>query len=199
MGSLILDARRIVEPTVEPVSLDEAKLHLRVDHSDEDTLIDSLIVTARKQAERVGWLSCCTQTWRLFLAGWPTQPVLLPRHPVQSIVSVKWYDSSDVQQTLSASVYALVPEAGCDAQLALAAKQVWPTAELSDRRYPVVVEYVAGWDANSVPVTIKQYMLLLIGAMYENRDSVVVGAGISTVIDLPFLDGLIDDYRGFRY
>lgn len=199
MGSLILDARRIVEPTVEPVSLDEAKLHLRVDHSDEDTLIDSLIVTARKEAERVGWLSCCTQTWRLFLTGWPTQPVLLPRHPIQSIVSVKWYDSSDAQQTLASAVYVLVPDAGCDAQLALAANQTWPTAQLSDRRYPVVVEYVAGWDENSVPVTIRQYMLLLIGAMYENRESVAVGAGITMAVNMPFMDGLLDEHRGFRY
>lgn len=194
----ILDARRVTEPTAEPITLDEAKLHLRVvDGSDEDTLIDSLIAAARQEAERLGWLSCCTQTWRLYLTGWPAGPVLLPRHPIQSITSVKWYDASDAQQTLSASVYALVPEAGCDAQLALASGQAWPTAELSGRMYPVVVEYVAGWAENAVPAAIRQYMLLLIGAMYEQRQSVVVGGG--SLVEMPFVEGLLDDYRGFRY
>ena len=198
--TMILDARRIVEPTEEPVSLGEAKLHLRVDGSDEDTLIDSLILTARQEAERLGWLSCCTQTWRLYLTGWPAGPVLLPRHPIQSIVSVKWYDASDVQQTVSSTVYALVPEAGCDAQLALANGQAWPTAELSGRMYPVVVEYVTGWGAAAaVPAAVRQYMLLLIGAMFENREAAIPVPGVSGVLVMPFVDGLLDEYRGFRY
>lgn len=198
--SLILDTRRIAAPTFEPVSLDEAKLHLRVDHADEDAAIDALIVTARNEVERVGWLSVCSQSWRLHLTGWPDAPVILPRHPIQSITSVKWYDSSDTQQTLASTTYALVPDAGCDARLYLAGGgQAWPTAELSDRQYPIVVEYVAGWTADTIPAAIKHYMLMLIGSLYEHRESTVMVPGVSMAIEMPFVDGLIDEYRGFRY
>ena len=196
----ILDARLKTAPTDEPVTLDEAKEHLRVDHGDEDALIDSLIVAARKQAESEGWLSCCTQTWTLYLTGWPGAPLLLPRHPVQSIVSLKYYDADDVAQTVATTVYTLTPAPGEDAHLWLKAAQEWPSAELSERLYPVEVEYVTGYgNGVDVPADIRQWLLLRIGSMYENRESVQVVPGVSNSISLDFADSLLSDHRGFRY
>lgn len=198
--SIILSARRVVEPTVEPLLIGETKLHLRVDDDYENALISSLIITARNECERVGWLSCCTQTWRVYLSQWPVSPLLLPRHPVQSISSIKYFDEADAEHTLSNSIYALTPAPGLDASVSLAADQDWPSEPLSTRQYPVVIEYVTGFGgSSSVPRAIKQWMLLQIGAMFEQREAVQLVPGVSNAIKLDFIDGLLDEYRGFRF
>lgn len=185
-----------------PIGLDEAKRHLRVDDdiSDDDALIAGLIAAVTAQAENDGWLSCCTQSWTLYLSAWPDEPLLLPRHPIQSIVSVKYYDASDVAQTVVSSVYMLTPAPGLDAKLWLKHGQQWPTAELSERQYPIEVEYVTGFGADTaVPQPIKAWMLLRLAALYENREAALVVPGVSNAIKLDFVDGLLEPYRGFRY
>lgn len=195
-----LSARRVVEPTVEPLTLSAVKLHLRVDGNDENGLIHSLITTARILCEQHGWLSCCTQTWRVYVSSWPQTPLLLPRHPIQSISSIKYFDAADAEHTLSSSIYVLTPAPGLDAYLSLAADQNWPSESLSTRRYPIEIEYVAGFgDESSVPRTIKQWMLLQIGTMFEQREAVQIVPGVSNSIKMDFVDGLLDEYRGFRY
>jgi uncharacterized phiE125 gp8 family phage protein len=49
---------RVTEPAVNPVTLSEAKAHLRIDANDEDTLISSLVTTATRWAE-----DYCDRTW----------------------------------------------------------------------------------------------------------------------------------------
>ena len=61
-------------PAVEPVSLAEAKAHLRVDGSAEDTLIASLIVTSRLHVEAALGLALITQSWSWYLDAWPAGP-----------------------------------------------------------------------------------------------------------------------------
>ncbi len=58
-------------PSVEPVSLAEAKAHCRVDGTAEDTLIASLIVAARMHVERALDAALIAQGWSLYLDGWP--------------------------------------------------------------------------------------------------------------------------------
>lgn len=61
-------------PAVEPVTLAEAKAHLRVDGTAEDTLIGSLIVTSRLHVEAAMGLALVTQSWSVFLDAWPPGP-----------------------------------------------------------------------------------------------------------------------------
>lgn len=77
-----------VQPTVEPVSLEEAKLHLRVDSADDNVLISSLIKTARELAEQETHRVFITQTWRMYLDQAPSV-IEIPKPPLQSIVSIK--------------------------------------------------------------------------------------------------------------
>ena len=58
-------------PVVEPLSLAEAKAHLRVPHADDDAYISTLIVSARLRVERQTGLRLITQNWSQFMDCWP--------------------------------------------------------------------------------------------------------------------------------
>ncbi len=78
-----------VGPVVEPVSLDEAKAHLRIDGGAEDALIISLILTSRLHIEAALGLALITQSWTLKRDAWPKgESVGLMLRPVQNIVAV---------------------------------------------------------------------------------------------------------------
>ena len=82
----------ITPPTVEPVSLAEAKLHLRVDFDDDDALIESLISAARVAAETLTGRQSCTARWIRTLDGFPCSSLQLHRCPVQSVVEISYQD-----------------------------------------------------------------------------------------------------------
>ncbi len=95
-------------PTVEPISLTEAKLHLKVDGSDDNTLISALIETARRLAEAETKRAFITQTWQMYLDSAAAE-IRIPKPPLQSIESIKVI--SAVQSTVdqnSASGQALL-------------------------------------------------------------------------------------------
>jgi uncharacterized phiE125 gp8 family phage protein len=77
-------------PSLEPITVAEAKVHLRLDSTVEDILIASLILTSRLHIEAALGLALVTQSWRLQLDAWPTgAAVTLPLHPVSSLTSVR--------------------------------------------------------------------------------------------------------------
>ena len=75
-------------PAVEPVSLSDAKAHMRVDAADEDTLISTLIVAARVAAEAEIRRVMISQSWRAFIETWPADGVELPVQPMLSVEAV---------------------------------------------------------------------------------------------------------------
>jgi len=76
-------------PALEPVTVSEAKAHLRLEGSAEDILIGSLIVTSRLHVEAALGLALITQGWRLTLDRWPEAgEVRFPLRPIQSITSI---------------------------------------------------------------------------------------------------------------
>ncbi len=79
-------------PTLEPITLDEAKLHLKVDAAADNALITRNIKTARIVGEKESHRVFITQTWQLF---YDTEPAVIeiPRSPLQSITSIKTIDS----------------------------------------------------------------------------------------------------------
>lgn len=169
-------------PTVEPITLAEAKAQCRVDISDDDALIESLIGAAREYCEKLDWRAYLTQTLELWLEEWPCDDEIeLPRPPLQSVTSVKYYDTADAETTLSTAVY-YVNTISQPGEVHLKYQQTWPTAILRDYN-AICITYVAGWtSAALMPKTIKQAMLLLIGHWYENRETATVGA-VSREID----------------
>lgn len=184
----------ITPPSTYPVTLAEAKLHCRVDIADDDALITAFITAATETAEQKTGRAIMAQTWELTLDAFP-DALELTRVPVQSITSVKYYDTAGVQQTMSNTLYAL--DATDDfgfAHISPVYAGAWP--ETRDQTNAVAVRYVAGYaDAASVPEGIKQWIKLMVSTMYENRETEAYSSrAVSTTVQMSFVDRLLDRY-----
>lgn len=167
----------ITPATEEPLTVDDAKLHCRVDHTDEDTLFETLILAARETAEDRTGRQLCTATWELKRDAFPGagEPLLLPRVPLQSITSIKYIDSAGTEQTWGSSNYqaSLSREPG---RIVPAFATPWPVARLIADA--VRVRYASGYGtAAAVPAGLKAAMRLLVGHWYANREEVAAGVG----------------------
>ena len=163
----------VTPPASEPLTVAQAKSHLRVDHTDDDTLITGYIEASRQYVEERCWCSVQAQTWKLLLNDWPHEPLTLPRGPVVSISSVRYQTAINTWVTLASDQYALLQ----DGRWWLAYDMQWPTTALYGWE-PVEITYTAGVGASTA---LRQAMLLLIGHWYENREAVVVTPGVTAV------------------
>lgn len=165
---------RITDASVEPLSLAEARHHLRVDHSVDDAEISAMVTAARQSAESYTRRAFIEQTWKLTLDRFPCWEIMLPRPRLQSIEEITYIDSQGAEQTLSPSLYraALLSEPG---RLTPAYNQSWPsTREITDA---VTIEFIAGYGSTAaeVPAPIVQAIKLMLGLYYTNRSSVAIG------------------------
>jgi len=166
----ILYSNVTTEPTVEPVVIGEAKLHLRVDHSDEDTLIAILIQAAREWVEKRTGRSLINQTRTAKMDFFPrTNTIRLPYGKVSSLTSIYYYNDSEVSTLLAASEY--WTDFTNDISRIIV-KNSWPSTY--DMPNAVTLVYVAGYGsaASNVPRPLKQAMFLIIGHLYEHREQV---------------------------
>lgn len=186
MGLSLLTA-----PATEPVTLSEAKLHLRVEHSADDTLITALISTARQTAEHRTGRAMISQQWRMTLDAWQDS-IELPNPPLISIEAITYLDDSGTRQTLAGSSYQAITDT-TPGSVQPAYGLTWPTARAVAGS--IRIDYTAGYaNAAAVPQPIKAWMLLAIGTWYAHREA---SAEQSKTAELPrtFWDGLLDPYR----
>jgi uncharacterized phiE125 gp8 family phage protein len=170
----VLDLTVITPPTGDPVSRIEAKAHLRVDHTADDTLIDALISAATQSAENTTQRALLTQTLEMRLDAWPASRVWLPRPHAATIVSVKYTPYGGTEQTLASAAYAL--RTGTDPGQLIFDRLLLPGDALATLAAPIAIRYTAGYGlAAAVPAAIKQAMLLMIGHWYANREAVSIG------------------------
>lgn len=172
----------VVTPAAEePVTLDEAKAHCRVEITADDSLITALIVAARQVVETLTKRCLVTTTFDLTLEYFPPGPALqqssgrirIPNPPLQSVTTLKYYDSEGTLATWDASNYRVL--AGTPGSIVPVYNEDWPT--IREQPEAVVVRYVAGYgDAEDVPQSLKQAVLLLVGHWYENREAANVNA-----------------------
>lgn len=162
-------------PAEEPVSLERAKVHLRVDHDVEDSLIASWLIAAREMSEIHTGRRWISQAVRLTLQDWPCEEIggvhgaiLLPTDPVLSVESVKYYATTGTLTTLAVSEYQTWLDHS-PPLVAPAPTKVWPTVQ-ADRLAAVQVAFTAGYaDATAVPEGAKAAILLCLAYWYENR------------------------------
>ncbi|MGD9866731.1 MAG: head-tail connector protein [Hyphomicrobiales bacterium] len=165
-------------PAVEPLSLAEAKAHLRLDGDDEDALVTSLIATARTHVERTLDLALLTQGWSLLLDRWPDAgPVGIPLAPVQSVTSVEVADAGGGKETFAAEHYFL-DAASTPARLTPTGSQPWPRP--GRRAAGIEIAFTAGFgdEADDVPPPIRQALLLLAAHWFETREPVSLAGAV---------------------
>lgn len=169
----------VTAPTEEPITLDEAKAHLRVDATDEDDVIGSLIEAARQHVENFTHRRLITQTWDYKLDGFPSGDLELPLAPLLTSTApvVTYTDSAGAAQTWAASNYTVDAPSGPWARrgrLFLNYGILYPSTRSIDQA--VSIRFLCGYGGPaSVPEPIKLTMKLLLGHWYANREAVNVG------------------------
>ena len=170
-------------PATEPITTAEAKTHLRIDTSDDDTYIDTLVAAARRWAETFTERAFVTQTWVWKLDAFPNNgdPFRVPYPPLSSVTSITYLDVDGDSQTLETSVHE-VDIATQPGRIALKWDQVWPIVRSGNVIDVVTMTFVAGYgDASDVPDEIKHAIKIVTAHLYVNREPVVVGAPIANV------------------
>lgn len=166
----------VTAPVSEPVTLADAMSHARVDSDEDQGFIQRCVKAAREWLEEITGRQFITATLRLDLDEFPACGYIdLPRPPLGSVTSVTYYDSSNVQQTLSASTaYESDPSPSLP-RVRLRTGQWWPSTY--DRANAVSVTYTAGYGAApaNVPAPIQMAILQLVAHWYQNRETTVVG------------------------
>lgn len=155
-----------VQPTLEPLTLDEAKRQVYVATSDNshDQHLIGLITAAREQWEHDTDTAVMTQTVRMQFDGFCSEKIPLLRRPIQSITSITYYDVGNISRTI-ASGYSLNVN---DRSVTLDFTADWPATY--DRWDAVTVDYIAGYTTRTaIPMIAKQAILLLIGYYFEQR------------------------------
>ena len=162
-----------VAPTVEPLSTADAKTHLRVDHSEEDGLIDDYVEAARRQVELFTRRALVNTTFTLKLDAFPVE-IRTPRSPLSSVTSITHIDCDGNSQTVASSVYDVDTDTE-PGRIFLKFDQSWPDTRTINNA--VTVTFVAGFGsaASSVPESLRSAVRLLAAHYYEQREPVVVG------------------------
>lgn len=198
----------VTPPAEEPVSLAEAKQHLRVDGGDDDLLIGSLIPAARQAAETKTGRQLITARWKLVLDAFPGpslmqsatgasfclpgHAILLAKCPVQSVVSIEYMDMNGATQVMPADDYVL--DVACEpARITPVFGKTWPPT--LPQMGAVSVTFDAGYGAASaVPEGLKSWIKLRVGSLYGHREEMSV-LSRGRIDPLPFVDGLLDGFK----
>lgn len=185
----------VTAPATEPVTLTEVKAFLRIDNTNDDTLLTSLISVARTAAENYTRRAFISQTWKMYMDKWDIkssniwwdgvkelpisyvtgkQDIEIPLAPLISVTHLKTYDDTDAATTFSNSNYFVSVYSGDYAQngrIVLRDGQAWPTFERPADG--IEIQFVAGYgaSASNVPYAIKQAILQEVAFIYEHRVS----------------------------
>lgn len=182
-------------PASEPVTVQEAKAHLRIDGTAEDVLIASLILTSRLHIEAALDLALINQGWTLRLDQWPGSTMVeIPMSPLQAIAAVRVKTASGVAAAVPATSY-LIDIASKPPRL------VWNNAVPPQPGLAaggIEIDFTAGFGTapSSVPAPLKHAVLLLVAHWYEHRDAVEIGAASARIPEV--VSDLIQPFRKIR-
>lgn len=197
-------------PTLQVMTMAEAKLHLRVDFNDDDALISALIDAATLQAEAFCNAAFTPRNFLMTMGAWPQlgagsfgpdedgaefpsrfggsgrpsrwpMAIAFPIHPVTSVSSIAYLESAaGVVTTLSTSAYTLVSSTR-PGFIVPAQGQVWPS--LYSHPEAVRVAFRAGFE--SCPANAVAAIKLLMGHLYAHREEVTPGVGAPDPVQIP--------------
>lgn len=176
------------------VTLDEAKAQCRVDGTESDALITRLIRGATARAEHHTGRALLDQEWELVVDAFPAAEVQLANPPQMVITSVKYLDQAGAEQTLSPSAYVLDAEK-LPGWLFPAAGTSWPST--GDAANAVRIRFRCGYgvSASSVPEGIRDWILVQVATLFDNRDLVALAKAGDSVGT--YADHLLDPFRTY--
>jgi len=157
-------------PAVEPLTLDEERAFLRVEHNDDDEVIAALLAGSRIHVEAQTRRALITQSWRLSFDTWPEDGRLNVRPgPLQSLTAARVYDLANVAH--SVSVQAFAPDFGASDLLFVP----WTVRPPLRPNSGIELDVVAGYGDNplDVPEPLRQAIRLLVAHWYDNRGLVL--------------------------
>lgn len=187
----------VTQPSIEPLTLAQAKAHLRVDFSTDDDLITAMITSARIECENEVDQKFIQTEIDFYLDVFPYYidfdtiqtpsqrinacTITLPFSPIISVESVKYYDLSGTLQTFSSTLYNSAT--GTPGRVSPACLQIWPIAQ--ERLDAVVIRALVGHGtaASSVPECVRSAIKLRIGDLYENRESIELNWTARRILD----------------
>jgi len=192
------DALELIDaPATTPITLAEVKAQLRVEHTDDDTLLTRLITVAVAYTDVMGALghAMISQKWGQWVTSTPPQSVKLILGPVIQVNAVKYYDTDGDLQTDTLSNYQVTgtsfasyvePAEGFD----------WPVTQ--DRADAIRIEYTIGYGeaTTDIPDTLRHALMLLVGHWYDNREN----TAMDELSNIPYgFDMLVDMHRRCWY
>lgn len=183
----------VTAPTAFPVTLEQAKLHLNVEGDDYDTLIEAFIAAATDVAESFQGRALLDQTWDYVLDAWPepvwsgvrrVYEIRIPKPPLIEVTGVFYLDGAGAEQTVDSALYT-VDTANEPGRVVLKSGS-WPT--LPELANAVRVRFRAGYldqtvspSVSNVPKATFAAILIIVGDLYANRESVVIGQAVAKV------------------
>ncbi len=179
---------RLITPATElAVTLDDAKVHLRIDGDDQNAMVEAWIRGITAHAEHEMGRSILNQTYRCTLDAFP-DAIRLDNPPIVSVTSVKYLDESGIEQTLDPADY-LVDTVSEPGYIVPAPGAAWPAT--LDRVNAVNVEYVAGYGATqaATPHGIKMYLLAKLMEQYRPN------AALKESIQTSFIESLLHPFK----
>jgi uncharacterized phiE125 gp8 family phage protein len=194
---------KLITAPAAVISLEDAKKHLRVDHDEDDDLIEAFVAAATEFVDGPkGFLGRALnqQTWDLYLdefpcrrgsafyrrgGSWQFDPIEVPLPPLISVDGVFYIDASAVEQEVNASAYRVDPNSE-PGRIVPVSGGAWPTVPCTPGA--VRVRFTAGYiDAgnspptSNVPKPIRAGILLYLGDLYANRESMLTGPRAAAV------------------
>ncbi len=160
-----------VGPTIEPLTLEEAKSQLIVSTTADDTLITSLITVARRKVEQDTGLQLITATYNGFLDAFPCGrgEIRIPIYPVAGLNEIHYVDLNGDSQTIVKEDVQL-EEFARPAIIVPLSGESWPSTKAETLR-AVTVDFDAGYGdaASNVPGDLIHAIKLVLTHLYEHR------------------------------
>lgn len=166
----------ITPPATFPVTLAEAKAHLRYTATDQDGLIMGLVEAATDYAEAFTGRAFIDRTLDFYLDKFPVGAIELPLPPLIEVSGLFYVDDDGNEQQFTTFE---VDTASHPGRIYLNSSTSWPTPR--DAANAVRIRYRAGYldsaspPSPAVPASIMAAILLTIGTLFEHRETVVVG------------------------
>lgn len=169
----------VTPPAIEPLTLDDAKNHLRVDSTDDDTLISALISAARDKIEGYTGRALITQTWE-YVLDMPNNKQRVPKPPLQKINNINLIDTNGAVTTIDPTTY-IVDTSGIygrvtpvkASRLAFVDPELWRGIWPWHRGFAsFIINFDCGYGdtADKVPPALVEAIRLYVDLLYDNRE-----------------------------